>query len=175
MKISLVSAAAAVALVAGVASAQASCGDYTILKNSQQHFIRMPALPRISTMRPGGSSIVGMWQISYTSGGNLVYQAIEQWHSDRTEWEFADIPVLSGNVCMGVWSSEGRRISLYHTGWTFDSSGNPYGTMQLTHKDKVARDGNSFSGTFDLKFFDGEGNLVSEVSGDDNGTRIPAP
>jgi hypothetical protein len=47
--------------------------------------------------------------------------------------------------------------------------------MVLTHEDKVAKDGESFSGTFDLKFFDSDGNLVNEVSGEDNGTRIDAP
>jgi hypothetical protein len=166
--------AAAIALAASTLSAQASCGDYTILKSGKQT-VKMPALPRQNVHPDGGASIVGMWEVAYTAGGNPVYQALEQWHSDGLEWEFADIPTFSGDVCMGVWSGQGKKVSLYHTGWTFDSNGLPNGTMVLTHADKVAKDGNTFSGTFDLKFFDADGNLLNEVMGDDNGTRIPAP
>jgi hypothetical protein len=174
MKIWIMGAAAALALTFGIASAEASCGDYSVLRDGKHHFTATPYMPAGPSAKPG-ASIVGMWLVSYTSGGNPVYQGLEQWHSDGLEWEFADIPTITGDVCMGVWSKKGKTINLYHTGWTFDASGNPNGTMVLTHTDKVARDGNSFSGTFDLKFYDTEGNLVNEVSGDDNGARIAAP
>ncbi|HEY3776825.1 MAG TPA: hypothetical protein VGL35_02075 [Rhizomicrobium sp.] len=175
MKIWTMGAAAALALTLGAVSAEASCGDYSILRDGKHHFTATPFLPPSHAVTPGASPIVGLWLVAYTSGGNPVYQGLEQWHSDGLEWEFADIPTITGDVCMGVWSSSGRSISLYHTGWTFDTNGNPNGTMVLTHADKVSRSGNRFSGTFDLKFYDSAGNLVNEITGDDNGQRIAAP
>ena len=175
MKIWTMGAAAALALTIGIASAEASCGDYSILRDGKHHFTTTPFLPPRAVNTPTSSSIVGMWLVAYSNDGNLVYQGLEQWHSDGLEWEFADIPTNTGDVCMGVWSKKGKTINLYHTGWTFDSNGNPNGTMVLTHSDKVGKDDNSFSGTFDLKFYDADGNLLNEVTGDDKGTRIAAP
>jgi hypothetical protein len=170
----LLTAAAAIALVASGMSAQAACGSQT--GNTGHKAVKLPQnFFNHNGKTPGAASIVGLWKVDYTAGGNPVYSGLEQWHSDGLEWEFADIPTFSGDVCMGVWSGHGRKVSLYHTGWTFDSNGLPNGTMVLTHEDKVAKDGESFSGTFDLKFFDSDGNLVNEVSGEDNGTRIDAP
>jgi hypothetical protein len=156
-------------------SAQAACGSQT--QGNHHNAIKLPPnfFNHDGGKAPGTASIVGMWKVDYTAGGNPVYSGLEQWHSDGLEFEFADIPTITGDVCMGVWSRNGRKVSLYHTGWTFDANGNPNGTMQLTHEDKVAKDSQSFSGTFDLKFFDSEGNLLQEIVGDDNGTRIDAP
>jgi hypothetical protein len=175
MKHLLTITVAALAVAASGLSTQASCGDYSVLKSGRHFNVKMPIPPTASLKTPNGNSIVGMWLVSYTTGGNPVYQGLEQWHSDGLEWEFADIPTFAGDVCMGAWSKSGKTVNLYHTGWTFDSNGLPNGTMTLTHADKVAKDGNTFSGTFDLKFYDTDGNLLNEIAGDDNGTRIPAP
>ncbi|HTU00013.1 MAG TPA: hypothetical protein VMF58_18330 [Rhizomicrobium sp.] len=174
MKHIFLTATAAFALVVSGMSAEAACGSQT--RNTGSKTIKLPHefFNRAGSQR-NGSSIVGLWKVDYTAGGNPVYTGLEQWHSDGLEWEFADIPTITGDVCMGVWSGHGRKVNLYHTGWTFDSNGNPNGTMILTHEDKVSKDGESFSGTFDLKFFDSDGNLLQEVTGDDNGTRIDAP
>ena len=175
MKFSLLASAALVAFAASAISAQASCGDVS-RAIADQVPIRLPQTPTRPAPATTAPSIVGMWNVVYSAGGNTVYQALEQWHSDGLEWEFADIPTISGDVCMGVWSKvEARLVKLYHTGWTFDSSGNPNGTMVLTHTDQIAPDGQTFSGKFVLKFFDTAGNLVNKVAGEDNGTRIPAP
>ncbi len=176
MKRFIISAVATLAFVAGVASAQASCGDYAKLKSAGAHtMVTLPPAPMPQSKHPAGTSIVGMWQVQYTAGGNPVFQSFEQWHSDGLEFEFADIPTIPGDICMGVWSLSGKKVSLYHTAWTFDDNGNPSGTMVLTHEDKVAKDDNTFSGTFDLKFYDLNGNLVNEIAGDLSATRISAP
>lgn len=176
MKSLIVTAAAVVALAASGLSAEAACGG-SALRLGARAPITAPVPPSglHAYASAKGSSIVGMWNVQYTNDGNLVFQSLEQWHSDGLEFEFADIPTISGDICMGVWSRKGKTYSLYHTGWTFDSSGNPNGTMVLTHEDKVARDGNTYSGTFDLRFYDVNGKLLNEITGDDNATRIPAP
>ena len=184
MRLAIMISAASVALAASGFAAQASCGDasnFTVGKTPVM--VPIPhaanAAPRRPMTGPQSSAaytIVGLWDVLYTAGGKPVYQGLEQWHSDGLEWEFADIPPVSGDVCMGVWSQTGfRTVSLYHTGWTFDSNGAPNGTMQLTHADTVSADGDHFSGTFDLKFLNAKGQVVNEVSGIDKGTRIPAP
>lgn len=176
MKSLIVTAAAVVALAASGLSAQAACGG-SALRIGAKASVAVP-LPPVSHQidrSAKGNSIVGMWNVQYTNNGNLVFQSLEQWHSDGLEFEFADIPTITGDICMGVWSKKGKNYNLYHTGWTFDANGNPNGTMVLTHDDKVARDGNSYAGTFDLKFYDVNGNLLNEITGDDNATRIAAP
>jgi hypothetical protein len=176
MKRFIILAATTLALAAGVVSAQASCGDYAKFKPGSKHtVVTLPTPPMHEFKLPGGTSIVGMWQLQYSSGGNPLFQSFEQWHSDGLEFEFADIPTIPGDICMGVWSQSGKKVSLYHTAWTFDDNGNPSGTMVLTHLDKVAKDDNSFAGTFDLKFYDLNGNLINEIDGDVAGARISAP
>lgn len=162
--------AATAALIAGAMSAQASCGP-----SERSQGVKLPQILLQKSTAPNDGSIVGMWHVNYLIGGNLAFQSFQQWHSDGTEFEFADIPTIPGDICMGVWRQNDRKYSLYHTAWTFDGSGNPNGTMVLTHNDKISRDGNSFAGTFDLKFFDVDGNLKSELTGDTAAERISVP
>jgi hypothetical protein len=43
-------------------------------------------------------NIVGTWHVSYTVEGSPFAQAFIQWHSDGTEWENINLPVLGGNA-----------------------------------------------------------------------------
>lgn len=170
MKISLMSAAAAVALVAGAASAQAACG---VPMGTHLTQVKLPPLHYVKT--PSGNSIVGTWIDTLIVGGNPAFNTLIQWHSDGTESDNADIPPTGGNVCAGSWMSTGRRtVHRYHLGWTFDTSSNPSGMFVLTEDDKLARDGNSYNGSFDQKFYDVNGNLVNEISGDVAAKRVSA-
>ena len=169
-----VTAMAAAALMASAMTANASCGSSGNTAHAAPD-VKLPQILLQKSTSPNAGSITGMWHVSYLVGGNPAFQSFQQWHSDGTEFEFADIPTIPGDICMGVWSRKGRKYELYHTAWTFDSSGNPNGTMVLTHSDKISRDGNSFAGVFDLKFFDVDGNLVNELAGDTAADRIPAP
>ena len=47
----------------------------------------------------------GTWLVTYTGG--LAGQAFIQWHSDGTEWENIDFPILGGTICMGDWKAIG--------------------------------------------------------------------
>ena len=172
MKYLVTAAIAAIGLVTSGMSAQAACGSFSNANLfAGQHVKLPPAPPRRSSALPH-ASIVGMWHVDYLVSGNLAFQSFQQWHSDNTEFEFADIPTIPGDICMGVFSNQGRTYSLYHTAWTFDDSGNPNGTMVLTHLDKLSKDGNGFAGTFDLKFYDINGNLINEITGDTQADRV---
>lgn len=121
------------------------------------------------------SSIVGLWHVTYTSGGQLFYEAYDQWHRDHSEFENANLSPIEGNVCMGVWIKVGpRKVQLNHVGWSFDSNGNSNGTFTIAQTNTVSKDGATYQGTFDYKFFDVNGNLQVEVTGTTAATRITA-
>jgi hypothetical protein len=124
---------------------------------------------------PNNPSIVGFWQVSLIVGGQVALHTMKSWHEDGTEYDNADLPPTAGNVCQGVWVQTAlRKVHNVHLGWTFDSNSNPSGMFVEIEDDKVARDGNSYSGPFDQKFYDADGNLVNELSGTIEATRVSA-
>jgi hypothetical protein len=63
-------------------------------------------------------SIVGTWLVTYTTGGAPGGEAFIQWHSDGTEWENINLPVLGGNICMGSWKViDAHHVFRNHFGW----------------------------------------------------------
>jgi len=167
---SILLSAAAFVLIAGPVSAQAGCGRPV---NTQPAQIKLPPLKAPTT--PSGDSIVGFWQVSLIVGGQTVLHTMKTWHEDGTEYDNADLPPTGGNVCEGAWVSTGRRtVHNVHLGWTFDANSNPSGMFVETEDDKVARDGNSYTGPFDQKFYDVNGQLVNELSGTVSATRVTA-
>jgi hypothetical protein len=120
----------------------------------------------------GGKGIVGTWHVTYTAGGSPFGEAFIQWHSDGTEWENIDFPVLGGNICMGSWKQVGRRqFSRNHIGWLYDN-GTLSGFFTETETNEVAFDGNTYSGTNDSKIYDLKNNLLAEVQGTSAAKRI---
>src|SRR5215469_9025991 len=88
--------------VAG-SNANAACGDPV---HSRQGLIpRMPVIAQPSgRLGPtNNKSIVGLWHVTYTAGGQLFYEAFDEWYSDGTEFENANLPPAEGNICFGVW------------------------------------------------------------------------
>jgi hypothetical protein len=158
---SILLSAAAFALVAGTVSAEAACGVPTGAQVAQVH---LPPLKFATT--PSGGSIVGTWTTALSAGGQVILHTILQWHSDGTEADNADLPPTMGNTCEGSWVSTGAgKVHRYHLGWTFDANSNPSGIFVLTEDDTLNRTGNRYSGTFDQKFYDRNGNQVNELSG----------
>jgi len=169
---SILFSAAAVALMAGSVSAQAACGVPTGTQLAQ---IKLPPL-KFATA-PSAPSIVGTWVTTLIVGGNPIFDTLIQWHDDGTEADNADIPPTAGNTCEGSWVSTGARtVHRYHLGWTFDPSNGsaPNGMFVLTEDNKLARDGNSYKGTFDQKFYDVNGQLVNEINGTVAAKRVAA-
>ena len=170
---------AAVALAAGGHSAQAACvhrtkivDGATIAKPARMPPVAPLAGPPVTRY---GNSIVGLWHVAhYLDDGSLYFESFEHYHSDGTEFEFANINPITGDVCMGVWKPlNQRKVSLFHIGWVFDASGNPAGTFTLAGPRRVSRSGNHLEGTFDAKIYDSDGNLVEEDTGTTAGDRIP--
>jgi hypothetical protein len=117
-------------------------------------------------------SIVGTWLVTYTTEGAPGGEALIQWHSDGTEWENINHPVLGGNVCMGSWKMiDAYHVSRNHFGWLYDS-GTLSGFFNETETDELSQDGNSYSGTNELKLYDLSGNMLADLTGTASATRI---
>ena len=151
----IVGTAAVAALGLSGISARASCVDPRA--GSQQP---TPANLEVGVMpsRSGHDAlenIVGTWHVLYTTEGAPPGEAFIQWHSDGTEWENINHPVLGGNICMGSWKALDRsHVFRNHYGWLFNN-GTIAGYFNETETDEVAWDGNSYSGnnTTTLTFY----------------------
>lgn len=166
--------ATAIALMAGSVSAQACDLDLTGKSGQWAPQIKMP---HFSTRTADSfNSIVGVWQVSYSVGGNVILNTIDTWSSDGNEFLIAGKNPIVGNVCAGVWKSANTRtVKLHHIGWTFDTSGTLTGTLVDDEMVTLNRKATTYAGTFDEKFYDLNGNLVKEVTGDNSAARISVP
>jgi hypothetical protein len=150
----LLAAAAVAAATVGV-SAHASCADPRIpsQQSTQEQTDRLDLLLSPSSSgfawQDVGERIVGTWHVVYTPDGATTPsgEAFIQWHSDGTEWENINYPVLGGNICLGSWKViDQRHISRNHYGWLFNN-GILAGYFNETETDEVAADGRSYTGT----------------------------
>lgn len=165
--------AATIALMASSVSAQASCGAPFGAKAGVLNKLPHITVSRAAAAPLGYGSIVGMWTNSILVGGNVVATSISTWHSDGTEYDNIDAPPINGNVCQGVWESKGPgKVEEHHFGWTFDQNSNPSGYFTLDQTLKLGHKGMSYSGPFDQKFYDVNGNLVTEVTGEMSAARF---
>jgi hypothetical protein len=110
-----------------------------------------------------GPRIVGLWHVSLyldPDHTQLFAETYKQWHSDRLEFESANL--APGALCVGTWTQMANNmVSLYHVGWTY---GNPPGTVRFVEMEtnRVSVDGNSYDGTATQTFYDEDGNQVGE-------------
>jgi hypothetical protein len=155
MKRTSIATAVVAALALTGAAAHASCVDP---RNASQ--LTAPGSFKAPALQPqsgqnAGENIVGTWHVVYTTEGATSGEAFIQWHSDGTEWENINYPVLAGNICMGSWKMLDRsRVSRNHYGWLYNN-GVLAGYFNETETDQVAWDGNSYSGfnTTTLNFY----------------------
>lgn len=163
---SILLCAAAIAWMAGGVSAEASCGAPLGGKAGVLDKLPNLGISRAEAAPQGYGSIVGMWMNSIIVQGNIVATSISTWHGDGTEYDNIDAPPINGNVCQGVWESKGvGKVAEHHFGWTFDQNSNPSGYFTLEQTLKLSRSGMSYTGPFDQKFYDVNGNLLTEVTG----------
>jgi hypothetical protein len=168
-------ALAAIAVLLATGSANAACGPQVGSRLGALN--RMPFLAQAQPLgkaeQTRNNPIVGLWHVTYTSGGQLFFESLDQWHSDGSEFENANALPTEGNICFGVWKKTGpRTVQLFHIGWNFDTSGNPIGTFTIQETNTVARGGATYQGTFDYKVYDVDGNLLFEATGTQAATRI---
>jgi hypothetical protein len=118
-------------------------------------------------------SIVGTWLVTYTAEGAPHGEAFIQWHSDGTEWENINFPILGGNICMGSWKeTDSNHVFRNHWGWLYDGSGNLSGYFNETETDELSKDGNSYRGNNETKLYDLTGAMQADVTGTASATRI---
>ena len=119
-----------------------------------------------------GGSIVELWHITFTSGGQVVDQGFDAWHSDGLEVLNDTPPPATRNVCLGTYTLNKGVFKLLHPSWTFDDTGTLNGTAIIRERVTVDPSGNSFHGTYTLDFFDLSGNNLSHFTGQVTAQRI---
>lgn len=117
-------------------------------------------------------SIVGFWEVTLTSNGQVIDSAYVQWHSDGTEIMNSSRDPRTGSFCMGVWKKMGNKYLLNHFAKSFDADGNFIGPANVHETVRVDRAAQTYSGTFTLDQYDTSGNLLVHVEGTVSGTRI---
>ncbi len=164
-------------LLLTTASARAACGSFSgvALKSGAVLPMLGQAEEGLSEGSASSASIVGLWHVVYTAGGEIFNESLDQWHSDGTEFENANVPVAGGNICFGVWKTVGpRTVKLHHVGWTYDAGTVAFanGTFTLNETNVVAKNGQSYSGEFTFTVYDLSGNQLKQVKGTMKATRI---
>jgi len=110
--------------------------------------------------------ITGLWTITFTSGGQVVDQGFDVWHSDGTELLNDTPPPATGNVCVGIWSrTGGRGYKLYHPSWTFDNNGNLDGVAIIWEQVTLDPRGATFKGTYTVDVSDLSGAPLAHFEG----------
>ena len=159
-------------------SAFAACGGRNLARRNallptEARAELLPSVSAEATSNVVPSSIVGLWNVKFTSGGEVVDVAFDAWHSDQTEILNDYTPPAEGNVCLGVWQQVGvNTYKLKHPSWSFDINGNLLGTVVIRETVKVSSNGNSYSGTYAYDIYDVNGDFLEEFTGTIAATRI---
>jgi hypothetical protein len=165
-----ISAAAALGMLLSIPTAKAGCGEPN----------RAGAGPKLSWLERQNSgsqpaTIVGLWHVKYTAAdGSAFLESFKTWHEDGTELENAFLPPLGGNICFGVWKPISHlTVKLHHVGVAFNpADGTIAATFTQDEINTVFSDGKTYKGTFDFKLFDPSGNVLQEVKGTLEATRV---
>jgi hypothetical protein len=147
--------------------------------------VKAPSLPAIAHAGVpvpenygwGNGSIVGLWHVTYTAGGELFNDTFDTWHADGTEFESAFLPTETGNICVGAWKPvRDGKIKLHHVGWLFSSgTTTASGSFTLDELNSVSPDGSCYTGSFTFQVYDINGNPQGDpVTGTMVATRITA-
>jgi hypothetical protein len=178
MILNFVKFAACMALVVGLSvSASASCGDSLSAMAAGAAAVQSQFRPiqpnSTSAGDNSGKSMVGLWHIQFTVGGQPIQEAYQLWNAGGTEVHNPNVDPRSGNVCLGVWKhgSHGT-FKLAHRVWSYDSNGNFMGTIHLSETVTLGDGGRTHSGSFTLDFYDPSGSFQFEVTGSVTGERI---
>ena len=158
------------------ASALASCGDSLSAMAAGSASVHSQSNPIANSTSSGDNaakSMVGLWHIQFTVGGQTIQEAYQLWNAGGTEVHNPNVDPRGGSVCLGVWKHGPHgTFKLTHRVWNYDTNGNFMGTIHLSETVTVGPGGNTHSGFFTLDFYDPSGNFVMEVPGDVTGERI---
>ena len=134
-------------------------------------------MPQPSETVQQHACLVGLWKVTFYSGGGVLFEGFDQRHSDGTEIlntnESPGAPHGTGGVCLGMYKKIGpRTYKSTHPVWIFDGSGNLAATVVIRQKITVDKSGNTYSGSFSLLRYDLDGNPIGRVDGTLTATRI---
>ncbi len=119
-------------------------------------------------------SIVGLWHDLHTAAdGSLFLEGYDTWNSDGTESELGNLPPAGGSLCVGAWKTYGKTVELKaHVAWLYDLNNTYIGTLNITERNKVSDDGNSYTGTFVAHFYNLSGGEFQKVTGTTTAERL---
>jgi hypothetical protein len=166
------------ALTVGLsAGAFASCGDSFAAMAAGKAMVSSAVGKQLATAspadEPASSSIVGLWYVQFSIGGQPIQEAFQNWNLGGTEVHNPNVDPRTSNICLGTWRKTGSgAVKLAHRVWSYDTNGNFQGTIHLRETVRLAQNGNAQTGTFTLDIYDPSGNFVTEVTGDVTGQRI---
>jgi len=167
-------AALAMGLSAG---AYASCGDSLAAMATGKAMVSSALGKQLATASPAdetnNSSIVGLWYIQFSIGGQPIQEAFQTWNLGGTEVHNPNVDPRTNNICLGTWIKTASGANkLAHRVWSYDANGNFQGTIHLSETVRLMHNGNTQKGTFTLDIYDPSGNFVTEITGDVSGQRI---
>ena len=123
----------------------------------------------------GPGSIVGMWSVTMTAGGNPFDWGHQVWHDDGTEiMNSGSRAPATENFCMGVWDQTGPfRYKLNHFALSYDATSGAL-NAKVNIKENVVVDGrgSSFSGPFTADIYSPTGSLLQHIAGQIVGQRV---
>jgi hypothetical protein len=174
--------AAALALAAFAASSMPALACNPLLSKNFGKRVAPTTLPAAMLARNSpnsaanakSNSIVGLWHDVHTaSDGTLFLEGYDSWNASGTENELGNLPPATGALCVGVWTRQGKTIDLTtHVAWLYDTTNTFQGTLNITELNTVSLDGNSYTGTFDAKFYDINGVEFQETTGTTTAERL---
>jgi len=178
--LNFVKIAACIILLVGLsATASASCGDSLAALAAGTAAVVPQARPMqqhsgSSSTTAVNSSIVGLWHVEFSIGGQTIQEAYQLWNVGGTEVHNPNVDPRTGNVCLGVWKGSGAAgtYKLTHRVWSYDASGDFMGTINLSETLTLGGRGNTHSGSFTLDFYDPTGVFQFEVVGNVTAERI---
>ena len=159
------------------AGAYASCGDSFAAMAAGKPIAISAVGKQLSTASPDdgpvNSSIVGLWYVQFSIGGQPIQEAFQNWNLGGTEVHNPNVDPRTNNICLGTWiKTKSGAIKLAHRVWLYDTNGNFQGTIHLSETLHLTQNGNAQKGTFTSDIYDPSGNFVTEVTGDVTGQRI---
>ena len=139
---------AGLALAASVApAAWAGCGEGLVKApaswQAPSSTASNPLLIRVG-LPATAPSIVGMWAVTFHSGGHVIDFGYAQWHSDGTEIMFSGGRApATGDVCMGVWAQDGATYNVNHFALGYDTSGTLNSKVNIKEQLTLSAAGNA--------------------------------
>jgi len=159
------------------AGAYASCGDTLAAMAAGKAIVSSGVGRQLASVSPAdgttSSSIVGLWYVQFSIGGQPIQEAFQTWNLGGTEVHNPNVDPRTNNICLGTWiKTASGAVKLAHRVWSYDANGNYQGTIHLSETVRLAQNGNVQTGTFKLDIYDPSGNFVTEIAGDVTGQRI---